>query len=330
MLKINEILTPDEIRELKTPSDFHGFLSVATTWGMIAASFAIAAWHPSFLTFFLAIVILGGRHLALAILMHDASHYSLFRTRWLNDFIGSWFCAYPTWQDLRRYRPHHMRHHQYAGSLQDPDHDLIAPFPVSKWSLFRKFARDLSGLSGLKRIYGLLLMDFGFIKYTVSASIVPINQTGRKFSEVLKTGARNLHGVVLTNLALFLILSAFGKPWLYLLWLAGYLSAFSIFVRIRSLAEHAVTDMDLDPFKSTRTTLASPLARVTVAPHRVNYHLEHHLLMTVPSYKFPRMHQMLASRDALEGAHIARNYGEVLKLATSTPSPTTKHATEQT
>ena len=320
MPKINEILTTEEIRNLKTPSDFHGAFAVATTWGMIASAFALAAWHPSFFTFFISYLILGGRHLALAILMHDASHYSLFRTGGLNDFVGSWFCAFPTWQDLSRYRPHHMRHHQYAGSLQDPDQDLVAPFPVSKRSLLRKFARDLSGLSGIKRIYGLLLMDFGFIRYTVSASTVPIDQRGRTKVNILTTAWKHLHPVLITNAILFATLAAFGKPWLYTLWIASYLSSFSVFVRIRSLAEHAVTDLDpdLDPFKSTRTTYASPLARVTVAPHRVNYHLEHHLLMTVPSYKFPRMNRMLAERGALKSAHIAQNYREVLALATKT------------
>jgi fatty acid desaturase len=36
------------------------------------------------------------------------------------------------------------------------------------------------------------------------------------------------------------------------------------------------------------------------APHYVNYHAEHHLLMTVPPYNLRRMHSMFKERGFLE------------------------------
>lgn len=314
-MKINSILSAEELRLLIQASDFQGFRAVFTSWLMIAGCFWLVASFPNPVTVAFALVVLGGRHLAIAILMHDCAHYSLFKTRWLNDFIGSWFCAYPTWQDLKRYRVHHLSHHKYAGTEKDPDASLVKPFPVSRKSMIRKFIRDIFGVSGLKRIYGLVLMDFGYIKYTVANDIVPIDQKGRSFWNIVKTGIQNLHGVVLTNTILFLILWAWGHPWLYSLWIVSYLTTFSVFVRIRSLAEHAVTEMGLDPFKSTRTTLAHWWDRVTVAPHRVNYHLEHHLMMTVPYFRLPKLHQILEDRGALKNAFVAHGYREVLKLA---------------
>ncbi|MBI3541856.1 MAG: fatty acid desaturase family protein [Deltaproteobacteria bacterium] len=314
-MKVTEILSNEEIKLLKSPSDARGWLAVATTWALIAAMFALVAWRPSTWTALVALVVLGGRHLALAILMHDCAHYSLFRTRALNDVVGRWLCAYPTWQDLPRYREHHLRHHKFAGSKDDPDLDLVAPFPVSRASLARKLARDASGVSGLKRVYGLLLMDLGFVKYTVSNVITKLPQGGRTKLDVLKTGARNLHGVALTNAALFGALWLGGHPALYLLWLGSYLTTFSVFVRVRSIAEHACTEQDLDPFKNTRSTEANWVARLTVAPIRVNYHLEHHLLMTVPYFNLPRLHRMLAERGALKNAYNAGGYAEVLLTA---------------
>jgi fatty acid desaturase len=283
---------------------------------MIAGSLALAAWHP-FIFVIPALIILGGRHLALAILMHDASHYSLFKTRRLNDWIGSWVCAYPTWQDLKRYRKHHMQHHRFAGSPEDPDLDLIENFPVTRASLVRKLVRDLAGLSGLRRVYGLLLMEFGFVEFTVSATLKPAPTMPLSWRFPLAW--KNLRGMLITNLVLFAVLALLGKPWLYALWVLSYLTTFSAMVRIRSIAEHACTEMDLDPLKNTRTTYANPLARVTVAPHRVNYHLEHHILMTVPYFKLPKFHQMLKERGALEGAYVAEGYGEVLRIASSRP-----------
>src|SRR5262249_37130247 len=137
------------------------------------------------------------------------------------------------------------------------------------------------------------------------------------FSWRLPVAFKNLRGVVLTNLVLFAVLALAGKPWLFGLWVVSYLTTFSAIVRIRSIAEHACTQMDLDPVKNTRTTAASWFARVTVAPHRVNYHLEHHLLMTVPYFKLPKFHRLLRERGALQGAYVSLGYLEVLKTASS-------------
>jgi len=319
-MKVTEVLSKDEIQELIRPADWRGWLAVLTTWGMIAASLTAVAFLPSVWTVLAALVILGGRHLALAILMHDAAHCSLFKTRWLNDWVGAWLCAYPTWQDLRRYRPHHLRHHQYAGSEKDPDIDLVTAYPVSRASLARKLLRDLVGLTALKRVYGLLLMDLGYIGYTVSSRVERLSQEGMTPAKRLRLAWRNLHGVAISNLALLALFTVIGHPWLYLLWAGSYLTTFSVFLRIRSIAEHACTEMDLDPLKNTRTTYANWLARVTVAPHFVNYHLEHHLLMTVPHQNFKCMHQLLLERGALRGAFVARGYLTVLASATERKS----------
>lgn len=316
-MKITEVLTKEEIQKLLTPSDLQGARAVATTWILILGSLAVAAWQPNVLSIALALVVLGGRHLALAILMHDAAHYSLFRTRWLNDFVGSWLCAYPTWQHLPRYREHHMRHHKFAGSDKDPDIDLVRPFPVSKASLRRKLLRDLSGISGLKRIYGLLLMDLGLIEYTVAGTVKRIDQKGRSISDVVKAGAKNLHGVFVTNALLAGAAWATGHFWLYGLWVISYLTTFSVFVRVRSIAEHACTEDSPDARRNTRTTAANLVARLTVAPHYVNYHLEHHLLMTVPNFSLPVMHSMLAQRGYLKNAFVAPGYMQVLREASA-------------
>lgn len=47
---------------------------------------------------------------------------------------------------------------------------------------------------------------------------------------------------------------------------------------------------------NTRTTKAGWIARAFVAPIRVNYHMEHHLMASVPYFKLPKMHQLLRER----------------------------------
>lgn len=317
-MKVTDVLTPEEIKAFTRRSDARGWLAVATSWGMIAGAFALAALWTNALTIALALIILGGRQLALAILTHDCAHYSLFRTNRLNDFVGKWLCGAPVWLDLQRYRTHHLKHHQFAGSAQDPDEDLVRMYPATRGSLARKFLRDLSGITGLKRFYGLVLMDLGVIEFTVSSRVerVPREKLPRGRA-AFALAARRIGPVLLTNAALAgLVTAATGSPFLWLLWPIAYVTTFSVILRIRSIAEHACTDPDLDPLRSTRTTLASPLARVTVAPHRVNFHLEHHLLMAAPYYLLPKLHATLRERGAHARAHVARDYLEVLRIAT--------------
>ena len=95
-------LSRDEIRDFVQASDAQAFLSLATTWGIIAGCFAFLARFPTNpVVWLLAVTVLGGRQLALAILMHECSHHSFFRTRALNDHLGKWLCAAPVWQRLR-------------------------------------------------------------------------------------------------------------------------------------------------------------------------------------------------------------------------------------
>ena len=93
--KISDYLTPEQIRQLRGKSDLVGALLVLHAWALIAGSMALFAWSPNPLTFLLAVMVIGGRQLGLAILMHDAAHGLLFANRRLNDGVGSWLCAWP-------------------------------------------------------------------------------------------------------------------------------------------------------------------------------------------------------------------------------------------
>jgi len=79
--KVSDFLTPEQARELGAKSNLMGALLVAHAWGLIAASMALFAWWPNPFTFLLGVMVIGGRQLGLAILMHDAAHGLLFANR---------------------------------------------------------------------------------------------------------------------------------------------------------------------------------------------------------------------------------------------------------
>lgn|SRR3990167_3756711 len=321
--RVTDIFTRDEIKMLTTRSDAMGFAAVSFTWGGIIITGILLAWasaQPLSMAiplFIMGIFILGGRHLALAILMHEASHKTLFKTPWLNDVVGGWLCARPIWNDVKKYRAHHLLHHTHTGQPKDTDLSLVAPFPVSRTALLRKFARDLSGITGFKFLFGRVLMDAGLIKWTVANDVIRLPQEGRYWWDYLRDFAKNSAGMLITNGVLLGLLWASGHAWLYAVWVLSYITPFPLFLRIRSLAEHACTTTSTDMFQNTRTTRAGWLARATVAPFGVNYHIEHHVMASVPYFRLPLMHRLLRERGAINAPP---GYWKVLQLVSNTPN----------
>ena len=131
------------------------------------------------------------------------------------------------------------------------------------------------------------------------------------------TGVRNFRGVTITNAALLAVLVLCGHPALYLLWVAAWFTTYSLVMRIRSIAEHGMVPDPSDDLRNTRTTLARWWERLLIAPNRVNYHLEHHIMMAVPHYHLPRLHRLLRERAVLAGACVTDGYLRVLDLASS-------------
>jgi len=297
-------LTKQEISELLQMRDWRSWFTVALDWAMIFGAMALVAVWPNPLTVILALFVIGARQLGLAVLMHDASHHALFSNRRVNDWVGNWLAAYPVWSDMVGYRPYHLGHHAHTWTDDDPDIGLVLPFPITPQSLRRKIMRDLTGRTGIKFARFSIRRDFGR------------EGTWRERTTRAVRSPR-FRGVVITNLVLLGIVSAAGYPALYLLWVGAYITTNTLVTRIRAIAEHTMSPDPSDPLQNTRTTIASWWERIFLAPNRVNYHLEHHLLMTVPHYNLPRLHDLLMQRGALDHALIANGYFGVLQNAAS-------------
>lgn len=71
---------------------------------------------------FVAVFIIGACQHRLTTLGHEASHYMLFRNRWLNELVSDWFCMFPMLSNTHHYRIQHLAHHQYPNDPErDPD-----------------------------------------------------------------------------------------------------------------------------------------------------------------------------------------------------------------
>ncbi|MEE2674962.1 MAG: fatty acid desaturase family protein [Myxococcota bacterium] len=304
-------LSREEIDSLLKIRDWRGWLTIGANWAIVFASFCLVAWSPNPGTILVALFVIGGRQLGMAVIMHEAAHHTMFNDRKLNDIACNWLAAYPVWADVGPYRSYHLVHHARTGSEEDPDLGLVTPFPITRASFRRKIWRDLSGQTGWKQFLAVLRRDLG------TASKNTMRSMGISAGARPDVGWHKLVPVIVSNAALFGVVAAFGHPELYLLWVVAWFTTYRLVTRLRSIAEHAIPSAQDDPLGNTRTTLARWWERLLLAPNRVNYHLEHHLLMTVPHYNLPRMHQLLKERGVLSGALIARGYYDVFDQASS-------------
>jgi fatty acid desaturase len=305
--RASDFLAADALHRLRGKSDVVGALLVLHAWMLIFGSMAVFAWWPNPFTFLLAVMVVGGRQLGLAILMHDAAHGLLFADRRLNDWAGTWLCAFPVFTSLALYRPYHLTHHRFTQQAQDPDLGLSAPFPISRASLRRKVWRDLTGRTAYQRRGEQVRRGLG------PADAPFLVRLGRL--------ARAERGPLIVNLLLLLVLAVAGYWWLYpLLWLAPLATWYQLVSRLRNIAEHAVVPDNDDPLRNTRTTLAGPVERLFVAPYWVNYHLEHHLFMFVPCWRLPHAHRAMVAAGWRAGMEVQPGYRAVLRLATSRTS----------
>ena len=298
-MKPNEVLTSRERDLLLQRSDVKAWLMVFRTWLLTLGVLFLVGTYPSALTVLLAWLVLPGRQLSLAVLMHEAGHGSLFRTRALNQWVGQWLCALPTLGDLPSYARGHIAHHKFAGSHDDPDLPNYQAYPISRESLYRKWRRDLLGITGFKLLKALA---------SGASSQMSRETHGSRhlvFKQIL------VHAVFIT------VLSLLGIGWTWLVWMGTFLTSYMWVVRLRQVGEHAVvTDLyDPDVRLNTRTVEAPFWQRFLLAPNNVNYHMEHHFMAGVPCYNLPKLRSLLMQKGYLDDTPHVSGYGHVLKLA---------------
>ena len=300
-MKISDYLSTEEVQYYTRKSDIKGFRVLVANWLAIFAIFMVVYIFPNPVTIILALILMGGRQLGLAILMHECGHRTLFKTPELNDTLGHWLCAMPVLSNLSLYAAGHLQHHKHAGTAEDPDLNNYKDYPIDAVSFRRKCLRDIRGETGIQLIKG-----------------ASKGKRNGLTGEVPKT-KNYLFQLFLVQFLFFCVLSLMFAPWVYLIWIGSFLTTFMLIVRLRQIAEHAnVPDLfDLDPRKNTRTTIPRTWERMIFTPNWVNYHLEHHFMASVPCYRLKALHQVLKARGAYKNTEIFYGYASVMRHAIS-------------
>lgn len=294
---MNLPISNDELKIFQQRSDAKALQIVAGTWFSIIAIFVVAALIPHWTIYVAAVLLLAGRQHALAAIMHETGHNTLFASRKYNEFVSTWLSAPFLLLDGKSYSKGHLQHHRNAGTENDPDLANYINYPVTKASIIRKFLRDLSGITGLKANAYMLL-------------------SGNDMLTRQKRNSGQLTRGIFVNVLMFTMLWICGYPQLYTLWVIAYFTAYMAVIRMRQITEHAgVKDhYHSEPKYNTRSIPRGILGLLFFSPtDGLSYHCEHHACMAVPTYHLKALHKLFRERGYYDDVELADNYLAVFR-----------------
>ncbi len=267
--------------------------NVFTVVGALAQSFGVviaAAWINTWWSYLLAFVLMTRGHVCLNILAHEAAHRLLFTNRRLNDGVGRWLLAYPTYQAMLVYRRVHFAHHRDEMGPNEPDLALYAGYPIPKDSWHRKLKRDAIGNSASKNFKSL----------------------GR----AIRSGQREALEILAVQVVMLGASLVFMRPLAYVVWILSWSTLWKVSNRLRSVAEHGGMIRSKDRRLTTHVIRQSRLARFWMVPYNTGWHLAHHVDMGVPWRNLPRLHEELVRAGWVTEAITYPSYRAFWRAAT--------------
>jgi fatty acid desaturase len=151
------------------PSTPRALAVIAGDYALILAIIVSSEWVQSLLVYFVAMILIAGRQVALLNLTHAAAHNALFGIKWLNDHLD-WLIAYPVLDAVDIYRVSHLEHHRDF-RLASPDrfyflHDELAlprRGPLGRlWVVILRPALGYAGLTFFLDTFGMIRRAPGF------------------------------------------------------------------------------------------------------------------------------------------------------------------------
>ena len=242
-------------------SNARAWLAIARDWLAIALLIYAGVRIHSWLLYPVLAWLIGSFQFALSeSLLHEASHYNLFRTRSWNDRLDFLY-GLPFFRTAAQLRREHIVHHRYLGQPQDQllaDYEALGLYRSGLNLAWMWFFRPVLGYAGM---------------YYASAL------TLRPWKCGLRIAAFWL--IVLGSLLYLHRLSGLFWYWLVPLWWGCY----------SQLYWSEITD-----HYRTRTGIRSNLSRLSNLLHHNNgYHFTHHKYAAIPWYMLPAATRVLCA-----------------------------------
>ncbi|MEX0284640.1 MAG: fatty acid desaturase family protein [Paracoccaceae bacterium] len=221
-------------------------------------------------------------------LQHECVHYTVFRTRWLNDLVGL-LCGVIIILPHRFFRYEHCDHHTYT-QLEGEDPELI-PLPES----LGQYVLYLSALPYWRGIFTQVIRHALGHLNEVELQFVPKEEQGAVFWDARRLLA--FYAAVFVGMAMT---GWWGLVWY---WIIPLFLGEPV-MRFVRMTEHVGRPTIAQMSENTRTILAPK--PISFLCWNMNYHAEHHYVASVPFHALPRLHEKLKDHIYVEkGGYLA-------------------------
>lgn len=223
-------------------------------------------------------------------LQHECVHYTVFRTRWLNDLVGN-ICGAILVLPHKHFRYEHCDHHTYT-QLTGDDPELV-PMPKSLGAY----------------LYYISAIPYWRTKLTELFRHVAgrLTEGEKRFIPNVEHGAVFLEARLMLALYIVVFAAMAATGWWAPLWFWFIpLLLGEPVMRFVRMTEHVGRPTVPQMHENTRTNLVSLPWRFLC--WNMNYHAEHHYVASVPFHALPRLHEKLKDHIFVEengylGAH---------------------------
>jgi fatty acid desaturase len=269
----------EAVRSLSQPSGTAVFITTAAVWIQLIAAWILVLRLPPAYSI-AGFVMICACVSAMQLWVHESSHFSLFKSRKLNDLWSTFFFAAPIGMRVSRYRRNHITHHMRLGHPTDLDRFA--------------FNVPVSGLRGLTRVLLRGLTGFDAFRIITGKYL-------RKRSADDDSGAALEVGAIgAWNLMLFALCALQGQWYaFFVFWVYPVIGVAVTINSIRSIAEHQPHGLvvsageDKALLAVTRTTIPIAFEKWLMYQSNFNLHFEHHLFPSIPARNLPIVHRRL-------------------------------------
>ena len=205
--------------------------------------------------------------------MHECSHFTAFRWRWLNYTVGM-FAAVLTIRPFLYFKWRHAEHHTYA---QHPTRD---PDAVSMPQSFGQYVFLVLGAGFWHKMLGTLWRGCSGRFSQAECDYIPRGELHKVSLEIR---------MMVSLYAVIALVSVITGSWVAVTyWLLPRVLCEPVLRAIR-MAEHTGAQESPNLLFNTRTTLANPVFRTLY--WNMPFHAEHHIAASVPFHALGRLHE---------------------------------------
>jgi fatty acid desaturase len=269
-------LPPEVQQQLTRRSDARGLAQLGAHLAMlIFTGLALSVTRDSLLVL-VTLPLYGAILIFLFAPLHETIHYTVFRTRWLNNLVAApiGFLLLIPFQNFRVF---HYAHHRHTQNPElDPELIDMRPLIRSHYWLY---------LSGLPTWWQSLSSIWAHATGRVDEPYIE----ERHHAAIIAEARIHLGGYALLALISLLASSAF--LWWY--WILPALVGQPL-LRLYLLAEHGGCDFSDNMLENSRTTYTVPW--LNFLAWNMPYHAEHHYLASVPFHALPALHAYTGQR----------------------------------